>query len=506
MAVVEKARVRRARRTRRAAAIAAVGITPIIALAWAGCSDDEPGNLAGPAYVDPGGTHGAELTITVKGRGRVTTNLPGVDCPSDCFAKYVFASATADGAASKIALKAAPTPGTRFKGWSFSTDPVGSRGRGPANCNPVLRPGSDPGVDKSALEIELPYGETTGTPPAGQEGACSNYTKVPVVYNVTATFETDPPADLDGGEDGGDGGLSEVVYAPPMTGVVGRDVGMTQLGYLYWHFSYGGLSGIAYGSNPAGIAPQPPTVIVNPTTSFTLFEVDPYGVVYQTSSGTIGVIRYGFTSPTTMGGSPPTCTALAVDSSFNVYCRTASTIVRWLYPSYSTPTVLYSGLPSGNDLLVESSFGSLYFTSSSAILSLPIDGADGSVATPTTVVSGRIGPTNLESNGSRFFWLESGGYVYASSSKSVSTSAYDTSVPPTATMKHLAQDVNDSTYFWAASSTAIYHAYYFGGTGPGGTETFRTGLSGIAGMTADGTYVYTSHADGTIRRASRSVF
>lgn len=503
--------MRRARRARRLGAVAALGFTPIVALAWAGCSDDEPDNAAGPRYVDPGGTHGAEITLTVKGRGRVTSSVPGLDCPSDCFAKYVFASATADGAAGKVSLKATPTPGSKFSGWSFSTEPVGSKGRGPTNCNPVLRPGSDPGIDKNAAEIELPYGETTGTAPAGQEGPCSTFTKVPVVYNVTATFDTDPPSIIDAGDDGGDGGLPEIVYHQPVTGAVGREVGITQSGYMYWHFTAGGASssGIAFGANPDGATPQSATLVLDPTltpTTITLFEVDPYGVVYQTNTGTISAVRYGFSSPTVMGGTPPSCTALAMDSSYNVYCRTSSTIVQWTYPSYTAPVVLYSGLPSGNDLLVESPFGSVYFSSSSAILSLPITGADGGAATPTTVVSGRVGPTNLEANSSRFFWLESAGYVYASSSKSTPTTAYDTSVPPSATFRHLSQDTNNSSYFWVASSSAIYHAYYFGGSGPGATEPFRTGLSGIAGMAADGLYVYTSHTDGTIRRASRSTF
>ena len=489
-----------------------MGITPALALAWTGCSDDGPDGAGGPVYVDPGGTHGAEITVTIKGRGRVTTNIPGLDCPSDCFAKHVFASASAGGASGTISLTATPTPGSRFAGWSFSTEPIGSRGRGPAHCNPVLRPGTDPGVDTTALEIELPYGETTGTSPAGHETSCSAFTKVPVVYNVTATFDTDPPI-RDAGLDSGGGGLPEVLYERPMQGAASRDVGITQGGYLYWQFvvGAGGTSGIAFGSNPHGPAPQAPVIVLDPTlvpTTILLFEVDPYGAVYQTNTGTIGVIPYGQTSPLTMGGdSPGTCSALAIDSSYNVYCRTASTIVQWLSSSgYATPNVLYTGIPSGNDLLVESAGGAMYFSSSDAILALPIPGADGSVGTPTTVVSGRFSPTNLEANSARFFWIESGGEVFASSSKIAPTTATSTSVPFSPSLRHLARDMNSTSYFWAASSTAIYHAYYAGGTGPGATEPLRTGMSGIGGMTADGSYVYTAHADGTIRRSSRAGF
>ncbi|MBX3219710.1 MAG: hypothetical protein KF795_04270 [Labilithrix sp.] len=500
--VTVRTRARQGRRSRRFTAVAAMGLTPIVALAWAGCADDSDGSLGGPVYVDPGGTHGAEISVSVIGRGRVTTNIPGLDCPGDCFAKYVFASAGADGAAGAISLKASPTRGSKFKGWSFSTEPVGTRGRGPANCNPVVRAGADPSVDTKALEIELPYGETAGIVPTGQEGPCVDFNKVPVVYSVTATFDVDPPAIVDAGNDGGP--PLEALYTTPTVGAVGREIGITQGGYLYWHFTSGGQSGVAYGSNPRGVAPQTVQQIVAPGSAITVFEVDAYGVAYQTNLGAISVIRYGSTTPSTMGGSPPTCAALAVDTSYNVYCRTTSTIVQWLASSgYATPTVLYTAVPSGNDLHVESASGSMTFSSTSAILSLPILGASGADASPTTVVSA-VGANSLEANFSRFFWLESGGYVYASSSKSAPTTSYDTDVPPSTLFRHLAEDKNSASFFWVASSSAIYHAYYFGGTGPSATQPFRTGLSGVNGMTADNTYVYTSHSDGTIRRANVS--
>ncbi|HVJ91868.1 MAG TPA: hypothetical protein VM580_18840, partial [Labilithrix sp.] len=162
-------------RTRQRVGLAIVGLIPVVSLAWIGCSDDEP---AGSGRVDPGGTFGAEVTVTVIGPGRVKGSLPGVDCPTRCFAKYIFESARADGATSTIGLKATASRGAKFKGWTFSSEPIGTQGRGPDKCNPVLRAGTDPGVDKSAAEIELPYGETTGTPPAGQEGPCGGYTKV----------------------------------------------------------------------------------------------------------------------------------------------------------------------------------------------------------------------------------------------------------------------------------------------------------------------------------------
>ena len=477
---------------------------PVIAFAWTGCGDDEPDGAAGPTYVDPGGTHGAEITLTVKGRGRVTSDVPGLDCPSDCFAKHVFASATADGAAGKITLKATPTPGSRFSGWSFSTEPVGSRGRGPANCNPVLRPGSDPGGDKNAAEIELPYGETTGTPPAGQEGPCSTFTKVPVVYNVTATFATDPPTILDAGDDGGTG---EVVYSSPQTGALSRDLGMTSNGRLFWHFQAGGQSYVAYGTSPSSsVVPQAPSLLATtPDSNITLFEVDPYGVVYQTSLGTIYVVRYTTSIPTVIPGTSPTCSALAMDSSYNVYCRTTSSIIMWQYSTYTTPITLYTGVPSGTDLVVESASGPIYFSGNGSILSLPITDADGGIASPTTLIGSRVSPRGLEANSSYFWWFESTTAFYTSSSKSGTPTALNTFLPSASGYQFSAGDPFDTNTFWVASSTSIYQAMNNGVSAS--STLFRGDLQNIGGIAVDSQYVYWSQLnDGVIRRASRSVF
>lgn len=497
--------LRRSRRAQRLAAIAAMGITPIVALAWAGCADDDTGNAAGPAYVDPGGTHGAELTVTIKGRGRVTASMPGLDCPSDCFAKYIFTNATADGAASKVSLKATPTPGSKFGGWSFSTEPVGSRGRGPAHCNPVLRSGSDPGIDNTALEIELPYGETTGTAPEGNEGACSAFTKVPIVYNITATFTTDPPVNFDGGSDAG---ALDAVYNPAQPDALNREIGMTQNGRLFWHFRSSGQSFVAYGTSPSSSsAPQTPQVLSTlPDSTITLFEVDPYGVVYQTAASTIYVVRYSSTLVRTIPGISPSCNALAIDSSYNVYCRTTSTIVMWEYATtYSTPITLYTDVPNGTDLVVESSPGPIYFTDSSSILMLPTSEADGGAAAPTTLISSRVSPRGLESSSSYLWWLESTTSFYTSTSKSGSPIAMNTMLPFSSGYQFTASDPSSSS-FWVASSSAIYRATN-DGLGTAGSQLFRDDLQNIGGIAADSQYVYwTQLSDGIVRRADRSGF
>jgi len=504
----DKARGRRRRRARRIATLGALGLAPVVAFGW-GCSDDEKTGV-GPTIVDPGGTHGAEVAVAIIGRGRVQTSIPGLDCPSDCFSKYVFTSKTADGAAGGVTLKATPTPGSRFTGWTFDTEPVGSRGRGPESCNPVKRPGSQPAVDTSASEIVLPFGEVVGTSPAGQEGACGAFTTVPVVYKVTATFVTDPiiEAGVDAGDAGDDGGTPDTVYNPPTVGAISRGMGMTQNGRLWWHYQAAGQDGVAYGTAPSSsIIPQTPqTTSPAPDSTISLFEVDPYGVIYQTTLGTIRVIRYTSSIVTTIPGTPPSCTALSVDSSYNAYCRTPSSIVMWQYPSYSTPITLYTNVPSGTDLLVESSSGPMYFSSSSAILSLPTTDTDGGVASPTTVIDSRFSPRGLEANNSYFWWLESTTSFYTSTGKVGSPTAINTNVPGASGYAYTAQDPATTASYWVANTSSIYRATNSGG-GTASTQLFRSGLSNVGGIAVDSQYVYwTQQSDGFIRRASRVGF
>jgi hypothetical protein len=466
---------------------------PILALGWGGCSDDDEAK-GGPVYVDPGGTHGAEITLAIVGRGRVVSSTPGLDCPSDCFVKYIFPSATADGATGGIQLKAIPTPGLQFKGWTFDSEPIGTSGRGTDQCNPVKRPASNPGAG-NGLEITLPFGETTGSPPPGKEGACGTALKVPLAYKVTATFDSDLPSDIDGG----DGGAGEVLYQSPVGTTSALGIGLTVDSSLWWQTVSTGLHGIARGTSPSGSLGQGAISVLSPSSTFSLFEVDAYGVAYQTTTGTLGIIPYTSSTPFTAGGSVPTCTALAVDTSRNLYCRTSTSIYRWQsLDSYATPIVAYNGLAPGNDLVVDST--SIYFSTATAILSVSLSTAgDAGIAAPSTIVSGRANPTGLESNSSpsRLWWLESGGVF--TSSRTVGSLATDTNVPLSSGLT-LGADPS-SLYFWAASPSAIYRAYSSGGTQ---TVTFRTGLSGVGGVVADSTYVYWTLSDGTVRRASKT--
>lgn len=485
---------RRAKRFTRSCVIL-FGVVPVIAVAWSvGCSDSTDGG--GGNFVDPGGTFGAEISLTVVGRGRVTSSIPGLDCPSDCFAKFIFPSATADGAAGGITLKAEGTPGASFKGWSFEAETIGSAGRGPANCNPIKRPASLPSVSTSALEISLPFGEVEGTPPAGQEAACARSRKVPTVYKITASFDTgivDAGADANGGE---------ILYAGA-AGATGGEIGVAG-GRLFWRYtSTSGYHGISYIDSPTSAAPQPGVAVVSPTTTMSAFEIDPAGVAYQTST-IVSFIPASGVAPASITMSPSvglSCYGLAVDTSANVYCRTSSTIVRWLSPLYSTMERLYSAVDFGYDLHVDSVGSTIYYaTSAGTIYSLPLFGADGGVASPTLVTSAPSGAAGLEGSGSYLWWVQSG-YLYSCTKAgcltptNTGTTAFASGIAYT----RIAADTS-SLNFWAASSSTIYRSYYAGGSG---TTVFQSGRSGIGGVAADSSYVYWTEGDGSVRRASK---
>jgi hypothetical protein len=479
---------------RRVAWLVTLAAGPIAALA---CSDDDDNK--GRGIPDPGGTFGAEITIEVRGRGRVTANLPGIDCPATCFAKYVYPPGTST--PGQVTLKASPTPGANFRGWSFKTDPIPARGRGPDNCNPVFRPAST--GTQNGLEVTLPYGEVTGTPPVGQEASCNGQTTVPFAYKVIAEF--DPV--IDAGRDAGE--TIEVVYEP-VTGASSfsaRDVGLVEGTTLYWHST--ALAGgeiIARGEIPRGGPSQAPSTAATTTSTILLFEVDRAGVVYQTTTPSeLHVIRGVGAREDVNNGAGHVCSTASLDSSGNLYCKTSSTglIVTWAPPYTSAPVTLYSGLSAVNDILVETSAGPIYVTTSTSISTVPVGGNDGGAGTLTPVFSSRSNPRWLESNADRFFWLESFS-VFGSAGKAAAGAVTNTSISASSSFQYLAEDLSSTQHFWVAGSSTIYHAHY---QGQALTKLFLGGLSSITGMTADTEYVYyTTTQDSRVRRASRAGF
>ncbi len=248
--------------------------------AWPACESEAPGP---PGEIDPGPTFGAEIVLSIVGRGSVTSNPTGIDCPSSCFARVVLADPSVDGGDAGIALSPNETIGAHFVGWTFAEVDLGVRARGPSQCSPMTRKSTTPSVDTSRV-LTVPFGETTGTPPRGREEECAAFTTVPVAYAVTATFEDDfvpplPDADLP------DGGLVQL-FDSPGTGPA-KEIGLAG-GYVYWRYEQNGLSGIASafpGSNQVD-------VLVSPFDVITRFHVDTH-VVFQHADGTLQAIESG---------------------------------------------------------------------------------------------------------------------------------------------------------------------------------------------------------------------
>jgi hypothetical protein len=499
----------RTHRMRRVFVVMLVAATPSAAIAWSGCSSSTSDNNGGTGRVnvDPGGTFGADIGVTVLGRGRVTSNVPGLECPRSCYAGLAFADRNQDGAAGGVALKAVATPGARFTGWKFETVSLGARGRGPELCNPVKRDSvSPPLVDLGAAEITLPYGEASGTLPAGQEAVCAGYATVPVAYRVTATFVDDI---VDAGFDGdGDAGGGEIFLESPVPNAVGHAIGIAG-GRLYWLYDVGGVSSIATASTSVGSVAQ----TVSGTSGFyTAFEIGTH-VVWE-NSGTIGVIQGGSTIATTFSSGGNNC--VAMESEFaNVFCRTAGpngNLISWSTAG-TAMTTLHSGLPTGAEFTVDSSGFSLVDATNGAgattIKNIPRTGTpDAGVPTFSDAVTGLTNPTLLESNSSRLFWIAEDLSGTAQSASRFGGSAFS-STPPTNGLRALSTDPSSSSSFFVAISPSA---------APGGASIVklsafsttavmvRQNLTGVGGVTADSSYVYWTQNDGRVYRAARTGF
>lgn len=487
---------------------------PTAALTFAGCSSDSKNGGDGHVTVDPGGTYGAEVAVTIRGRGRVITTIPGVSCPGDCFARFVFADRTQDGAAGGVTLKANPTPGVRFTGWKFEVASLGARGRGPSACNPIKRDSVAPaGIDPNALEITLPYGEVNGTAPVGLESTCTGYTSVPIAYNATATFENViPDASTDA-----DGGGGELFLEPPagLAGVAAKDIGILG-GRVYVRYDSAGTSIMASAST--GTAAGGALAIVNNSTAtYSAFEMG-QNIVWSTSAGQIGIITSGSTLAQSFSTGGRACVAVESDFS-NVYCRTAGPsgdLLSWTTGGASMTTV-HSGLPEGAEMAVDTSFFYLSDTSlgagAIAIQSIPKTAtADGGVPTFTAIASNLVNPpVSLEVNTSRVFWLDYDTAQLEGTVQSVSRfgTTVTTSSPPTVGLRVLAVDPNSTTSaFLAIAPSTTTGASSVGKATTSGSSitTVRPSLTGVGGVAVDSSFVYWTQSDGRVYRGPRGAF
>lgn len=484
--------------------------TPTAALAWSGCSSSS--SSGSPiTQVDPGGTYGAEVTVTVVGRGRVTSSIAGIDCPGTCSTRYIFKSASDNGAAAGVTLKAiTSTPSATFAGWTFQPGALGTRGRGPEACNPIKRE-AQTGAGSSAPELPLSFGETNGTPPAGQEGACAGQTTVPIVYNLVATFNETAVVDAS---------TDEMLYDAPTTGASGREIAL--LGNrLYWRWDIpGGNSGISTGlTSGTGT----PTNILGAASPISVFAWDQYNVAYQISAGNVYFIPGGGTTITPATGfvsSTTPCVALTTDTSA-VYCRTAGpggSIYAWSQFSNVAPTQLYASIPSGTDLQVDTSYlyisddqsGSAAAGTMSYFSRTPPAG-DAGAPTMTTYQTGRTYPGRSRISSSRMFWIDgpptlgSFGTAYAATKSTLTVPT--TMVAATQGLRFVVSDPYNTSEAWvgvvpsaATGASSILRASAIGSA----QTVFRSGLTNLGGIATDATYIYWTAGDGRVYRARKN--
>jgi hypothetical protein len=466
------------------------------------------------AEPDPGGTYGAEISLSIIGRGRVTSSPSVVDCPSSCFARIVLANASMDGGDGGITLIAQETSGAHFIGWSFADVDLGARGRGPSQCSPVTRKASVPSqLDRSTV-VTVPFGETQGAPPRGHEEECAAFTSVSLAYAVTATFEEDPPqpgfdsappdeADLD------------VLFLPKTAGSQAKEIGVTG-GYAYWRYEKDGLSGVA----GSFVASNRFDEIVQPTRVIRAFHVGRHAVFQYADDDSLWVVQGGTTdSASALGGAPP-CLALASDAQ-NVYCRAAldggSAIYAWPVSGAdaSAPSIVHV-LPPGNALGVDTS--QFYFSedhgalpNQATILSVLRDAGgdvDGSSPAFTAVAVGQTSPIGLSVGPLLLAWIDERGGISTpwSASKKLTGAAPLTGLSGNA-IRYVAADSDpNSSAYWigvgddGTGSWAIYTAIAVTGT----PTFFRAGNTDLGGLAVDNTYVYWTRPNGRVYQASKN--
>lgn len=486
-------------------------IAPLVAVtAMVATPSCDPYDDARADDLDRGGTLGAEVAVTVVGRGRVTSTPLGVDCPSGCFARILLADEAIDGGTKGVTLVAEPTPGASFEGWSFEELDRGARARGPAACSPMTRKSVVPAVDATSRAISLAFGESIATPPRGREEECAGYTSVSIAYVVTATF-ADVIDVIDAGNDGlvSDPG-AEVVFDAPADaqGSVATEIGVAG-GYVYWRYQLGAQSGVAGGFSGFRGGKQKASVLLATADPITRFDVDQH-VAIQDASGAVHAIAGGNDFPVRLGDAPP-CAALASDVA-SVLCRAndgaGSTLYAWAVNG--GPSSIVHRLPLGSDLATDGQ--RIYFSEGSgaggAIVESAPRGGDGSAPLVTRLVFGQTSPQSLSVGPSYLFWIDdlgNGSFNATSGSKFSTSTARVASAG--SSVRFVAADPSEDS-FWIGvldtngSTGTILHAFpSVQGPSP---MPFRTGIVGLGGIAVDNAYVYWTQSDGRVYRKLKS--
>lgn len=480
--------------------------------AWPACGSPDGAAGTKNAEVDPGPTFGVEVTVAIKGRGRVVSEPTALDCPSSCFARILLADPKIDGSDLGLALRAEPTIGSHFVGWTYESMDLGVRARGPAQCSPMKRSTLVLPAATGTTRLALHYGETAGTPPTGLEAECAGFTTVPVAYALTATFEENrlgPPGPTPVGPP------IEVLFEPPALGnLVGREIGLMG-GRVYWRFDRNNGSGVNLSGIASGQADgKGGGSIVNvPPSDFITKLVVGRHLVFQQSSGLISVLSSSGVRAQLSHYSP--CASLASDDA-NAYCRLQylGSSVTYLYAwpiGGGNGAYLYT-LPRGSDLAVDEE--RFYFSDDlggtqpgQAVVESaprPPDGGSG-IPSVTKLVFGQTSPRDLVLGPEYLFWLDDQGGDSRNATTALKSGATGLSRPVSG-VQFIAVDPSFPSSFWMGivrsdrpGDSSIVRA---SALSPSFTS-FRSGLSGLGGIAVSDTHVYWTQSDGRVYRAAK---
>lgn len=480
------------------------------ASAWLACGGDPA--IAARSEVDPGPTYGLEVVVTVKGRGRVVSVPAAIDCPATCFARLVLAGSAIDGSADGLTLGAEENIGSHFMGWTLESVSLGVAARGPSQCSPMKRWTSVLPVATGSHFQVLHFGETEGTPPPGLEAECAPYTRVPLAYAITATFEENdvrpvPPPPP--------GQVVEVLFEPPALGVtVGKEIGVAS-GKVYWRFDRGvdadAFSGIASGKSDGSGGGS--TVIVPPNDHLGRVLLGRTILAQHAGSGLTETIQTVTGVRTQFYLGP--CLGFATDD-VTAYCRHYSGSITYLV-SWPVGTTSYSytyQLPGGYGLAIDDQ--DVYFSGEQArglegagyIDRAPRfpDGGGGfnPPAVTTRLVTNQSSPRDLVLGPSHLFWLD----------REPSNDSFPTSVARDGGTAQrggfegaaLAVDPTSPSHYYIAQSsggTGGWSIVKASATSAGDVKGFRFGLRAIGGIAVDATHVYWTGDDGRVYRAPK---
>lgn len=405
--------------------LVALALGGVAAVAWLGC-----GREAAPEVASYPDDYGIEVSLQVVGGGRVFSPFGVLDCPGRCFEKLRFPPADAPpggivaplpdgGTQARELLRASAGPGSTFLGWTFRTHAVGTRGPGPDTCNPIVRSGSiPPAPERGSWRIDLPFGSVLGAPPVGREEECAAATRVPVLYDVVASFTPAPgPPVEEPPPPPPDPTLAFLPSSPTENRT--RGLGFVNRN-LYW-FSLddsGGTSRLVRDRPDLGTLPRVPETVRVFDGEPTQLDIGPGGVAFQTTTGAMFAYVARVAAVRTLQPPPEPCRAFTIEL-FTVTCRTEHFLLRWVTSDadVGVPYTYVGGVPPGNGLAMASTNGRFLLATESGIVAtygqVQHDGDGGIVdagGVPALALEPVV-PTPLASRGlvagdGRLWWFE----------------------------------------------------------------------------------------------------